>query len=596
MRHDEMLGLLHHLLELGSELSIVWAFYWECAFWLLVLLVAALLLATRPQWLTRAELLFRRLAAHQTASIAVVFATVFVLRLALLPFIPEPIPVPHDEFSYLLGADTFSHFRLTNPPHPMWIFFESFHVNMLPTYQSMYPPAQAMAIAIGQVLLHSTWLGVVLSVAVMCAVFCWMLQAYLPPHWALLGGLFAAVRYGTFSYWINSYFGGAVAAIGGALLVGSLIRMRRKPSTLQAALFVLGLAILANSRPMEGFLFALPMTLGLLWMALGAGVERNLWLRRVVLPGALLLCVVVGWMGYYNLRSTGHVTSMPYMVNQTQYHLSKPFIFQKPYPLAHYNHPEMRAFYIFHEMPDALMARSGWGLQIIQGRKFSAYYTFLVWPLLLLFAPALILAATDRNLRLPLAATLVMFAGITFQLWPAHGHYAAPAAGAILLMILSALRKLGATTQPARYQALARAIVLCLFAWMLVPLADRWLNPYSFDLNRGLPYASIPRQLQRATIESRLQHTPGQHLVIVHYHPRDVPSQDWIYNAADIDGSKIIWARDMGPAANQELVRYYPNRTIWYVDRSTWGIPTPYLTMMSMTHPDRQLLSASGAH
>ena len=595
MRHDEMLGLLHRLLAPGMDVSIVWAFYWECAFWLLVLLVAVLLLAKRPQWLTRAEQVFRRVAAHQSASIALVFVTVITLRLALLTFIPEPIPVPHDEFSYLVGADTFSHFRLTNPPHPMWIFFESFHVNMLPTYQSMYPPAQAMAIAIGQVLLHSTWLGVVLSVAVMCAVFCWMLQAYLPPHWALLGGLFAAIRYGTFSYWINSYFGGAVAAIGGALLVGSVLRMRRKPSTLQVVLFVLGLAILANSRPMEGFLFALPMTLGLLWMALCAGVERKLWMRRVVLPGALLLCVVVGWMGYYNLRSTGHVTSMPYMVNQTQYHLSKPFIFQKPYPPGHYNHPEMRAFYIFHELPDVLLAQSRWGIQLIMERKFSAYYVFLVWPLLLLFAPALLLAATDRNLRLPLAATLVMFAGITFQLWPAHGHYAAPAAGAILLMILSALRKLGADTQPPRYQALARAIVLCLFVWMLVPLADRWVNPYAFDLTMGRPETVIPRQMQRATIESRLQRTPGQHLVIVHYHPRDVPSQDWIYNAADIDGSKVVWARDMGAIANQKLLAYYPNRAVWYVDRGSGAIPTPYATYLSLTHPDQQLLPAAQA-
>ena len=596
MRHDEMLGLLHHLLEAGTDTSIRWAFYWECAFWLLVLLVAALLLATRPQWLTRVETAFRRVASHQAASIVVVFASVFVLRFAALSFIPVPIPVLHDEFSYLVGADTFAHFRLTNPPHPMWIHFETFHVNMLPTYQSMYPPAQAMAIAVGQVLFHSPWLGVVLSIAVMCAVFCWMLQAFLPPHWALAGGLFAAVRLGIFSYWINSYFGGAMAAIGGALLVGSLARMRRKPSTVQAALFVLGLAILANSRPMEGFLFALPMTIGLLVMAMRAGDQRKLWLRHVVLPGALLLVFVVGWMGYYNLRGTGHITTMPYIVNQARYHFSKPLLFQKPYPLGHYNHPEMRAFYIFHEMPDVLMAQNSWGIQFLIARNYTAYYVFLVWPLLLLFAPALLLAATDRELRLPLVATLVMFAGATFQLWPAHGHYAAPAAGAILLMMLSALRRLGASTQPARYQALARSIILCLMLWMLVPMADRWMNPYFFDVPPGRIDNSIPRQMQRATIESRLMRTPGQHLVIVHYPSHDIPAQDWIFNAADIDGSKIVWARDMGPTANQELLRYYPNRTAWYVDRGGWAVPTPYATLMALTHPDQQLLPATDSH
>ena len=161
-------------------------------------------------------------------------------------------------------------------------------------------------------------------------------------------------------------------------------------------------------------------------------------------------------------------------------------------------------------------------------------------------------------------------------------------------MILSALRKLGAPSQPARYQALARAVVLCLFAWMIVPLADRWVNPYSFDLNPGQPDSGIPRQMQRATVESRLQRTPGKHLVLVHYHPYDVPSQDWIYNAADIDASKIVWARDMGAIANQALLRYYPDRTVWYVDRGSGAIPNLYANQLAMTHPDQQLLPATG--
>ena len=38
-----------------------------------------------------------------------------------------------------------------------------------------------------------------------------------------------------------------------------------------------------------------------------------------------------------------------------------------------------------------------------------------------------------------------------------------------------------------------------------------------------------------------------------------------VFNAADIDNSKVIWARDMSEAENLELIRYYKDRTVWLV-------------------------------
>jgi hypothetical protein len=76
----------------------------------------------------------------------------------------------------------------------------------------MYYPAQGLFLAIGQVFVGHPFWGVCLSTALTCAGITWMLQGWVPPLWALSGGLLATIRLGIFSYWANSYFGGTLVS------------------------------------------------------------------------------------------------------------------------------------------------------------------------------------------------------------------------------------------------------------------------------------------------------------------------------------------------------------------------------------------------
>jgi hypothetical protein len=54
--------------------------------------------------------------------------------------------------------------------------------------------------------------------------------------------------------------------------------------------------------------------------------------------------------------------------------------------------------------------------------------------------------------------------------------------------------------------------------------------------------------------------------VIVRYWGNHNPLDEWVYNGADIDDAKVVWARDMSPADNLKLARYYGNRKVWLVE------------------------------
>ena len=296
-------------------------------------------------WLGPLERLAARFAARKTAVLVAAPFVVIALRLALFPVLPLPTPVAHDEFSYLLAGDTFAHGRLTNPPHPMWVFLDTFHVLQHPTYASIFPPGQGAALALGQILGHP-WIGVLLSMALMTMAITWMFQGWLPPKWALLGLVLVILRIDLFSYWMESYWGGAVAALGGALVVGALPRIIKWHRLRDAVLMGVGAGLLANSRPYEGFIFCIPVGIAILvWLLSERSPALKVTGPRVLLPLVSVLGFTVAFVAYYNWRVTGNPLLFPHSLYEARYINYRLFIWEKLKPPLQYGNRQFDQYF-----------------------------------------------------------------------------------------------------------------------------------------------------------------------------------------------------------------------------------------------------------
>ena len=353
----------------------------------------------------------RTLSSKQSLVLVSIGGGTLVGCLLVAVFLHEPVPRVHDEFSYLLMSDTLVHGRVANPSPTLSEFFDTFHVLVQPVYASKYFPAQGIFLAIGQKLTGHPAVGIWLSSALACAATCWMLQEWIGPAWGLLGGLLMMVQIGVFSYWSQAYWGGMVAALGGALFFGAIHQLWKKLAWTNAIWMALGLVILANSRPLEGFLAVLPVSclfIRRIWM--DRLWKQTFWTELVFPAGAVLLLGAFA-TGSYNKAITGSAWKPPYMLHEHQYQESPQFVFLPLRPKIIYSSPWVQYNYEISEMRPYLSQQTLRNISIMAARKLMTWWAFYCG---ILLSVPLVLAAWVKGgwVRYAQIAVLAAFVAI----------------------------------------------------------------------------------------------------------------------------------------------------------------------------------------
>ena len=543
------------------------------------LLAAVLLAGSLLLWRPYILPLARRIGRHPAWCAALLATLALVLRLALLPNHPIPTPGVYDEFGHLLVADTLLHVRLANPIHPMHRFFETIFVLQQPTYSSIYPLGMGMLLAAGRLLTGLAWSGVLLAMAAFCALCYWMLRGWVSPGWALAGAALALARFGPLNDWTNCYWGGHLPALAGCLVFGALPRLTAHPRARDAVLLGLGLGIHLLTRPFE--------TIFLLAAVLFFFVPqaKNPLLRRPLALAAAATLPAIGLTLLQNRSVTGSWTTLPYLESRAQYGVPTTFSFE-PVPVP------SRALTVsqagIYRMQSAAHGPEDSPARFLSRLAYRVrFLRFFLSPPLYLALLAFPLLLNEHRWRAVLFTCVLFFLG--GNLYPFFfPHYAGALAGLFLLAAVAALsriHRLGPAGAFASHALLLLALLPFAF-WYPVHLLES--NPRlraleAFDTWDGINH---PGDNPRAAVAEIVAHLPGRPLIFVQYPPTHSFQNEWVWNAADVDSARAVWALDLGPADDEALRRYYPNRTAWLFspDTDPTHIP-PYRTPQPTAPP-----------
>ncbi len=472
-----------------------------------------------------------------------------------------PVPFIHNEFAHLLAGDTFASGRSTNPTHPLYPFFEAIHILHFPSYASKLPPGVGAFLAIGKVGIGNAIAGIWLATALAIAAIYWALRGYFREKWALLGTTLVFLDIGIVHHWSQSFRGATIAVLGGAIAFGAIVRIVGQQRVRDVILMAVGLGIMANTRPLEGLFFALPLGVVLAVWFFRTASKKELQHRaiKVALPMTFALAIVFGSMGVYNQAVTGNPFQFPYSLYEREYAAIPSFLWQQERSQPNLTHAHIQGYSDWQVQRFREIQQQG-AIQFIYTRTReilqAAMQSWFGWFLLLV---PLTFPFWYRRPWMQLAAVCtVLMLSSHYWVLPVRSDQFAPGTIAVILLMTAALE--GIAKQ--RSRLLAGGLTLLLIGYLSFNIATRFANPNPFN-------GGVQNSARHSTIAA-LKNQPGRDLVFVQFSDRMSIHAAWVYNGANIDASEVIFANDMGAEKNQTLIDYYGDRQVWllFVDEA----------------------------
>jgi hypothetical protein len=550
----------------------------EICLTILCLIVSFVWPNTGNNLFSRVEQTLRVTAQRTWLCAAIVGLLPISLRVLLLPVYGVPDAYIQDEFAYLFQADTFASKRLTNPSPPSPAHFEAVFILVDPTYVSEYQPAQGLTLAIGQKLVGSPWAGVVGSMGLFCALLYWALLAWFPSVWAFVSAGLMGIEVGVLSYWMNSYWGGTVAGIGGALALGALLRLHKEPRPRYSLLMAIGLMIVLNNRPLEGALLSIIASGVLLyWRFVAKQLASAALLRSIIPPTALVFAAGLAFMAYYNQRVTGHAAKFPYLLYKQRYGVPQGFLWQRARTMSTPMPVDIKAEYEV-QLRTHERGRSLAGLVLLTARKVRRMWEFYVGVPLTVALVFLPFIWREPNMTVAFIVLLVIVGLDNMTFYEYYPHYSGPVAVLIVLVLMQCIRRMRASGRAGLF--LSRSLPIICLMGLIIPMSGRLLESHFDEHATKLWQHEFGYPYPHTRFLNWLNKRPGRQIVLVRYatlpensHEDRVltmrlkrESTGWIYNSANLSTAKVVWARELDPDSNRKLLEQFPNREVWLAE------------------------------
>jgi hypothetical protein len=303
---------------------------------------------------------------------------------------------------------------------------------------------------------------------------------------------------------------------------------------------------------------------------------------RSLLPALACVVAALGLTAVHNKSVTGSWLTLPEALSQYQYGVPAALTFQ-PNPVPHRTlTPQQQLGYQSQlafrgpgpETAGTFLTRLEYRIRYYRFFFLAPLYVALalfLWGRLLTCGGLLtrLRGGLPSRRRMPSCPTsqrggwwiisaLALFA-LGTNLFPAFQyHYLAAATCLFVLVSVLGLQEL-----PRQAAYLVFSLCAAHFAfWYVLHVADD--QPFSLAMRQYETgdYINHQNPERRIAVNRALAQSAGKLLVLVRYWPQHIFQEEWVYNAADIDSARVIWARDLGQPENEKLTQRYADRTV----------------------------------